>query len=227
MHCEDTQRQLDDYLEGSLPTDRHNAISGHLQSCAACRQVYTQAQQLLLALHTMPVAPPRAGYAQRVLGFLPMPTAKPATRSPVPLWFGAGFATAMLAVLAVWFMLSLPSRQPVETVAAITLHIVPQQVHTVALVFNSPKHIQQATLRIELPAGIELNGYAKQHVLQWQTELKQGSNRLTLPLIAKGHADGVLTASLSHQGKTRTFKVNIVTNRTSSQRIPLNQSVQT
>lgn len=225
MHCEDTQRQLDDYLDGNLPIARHDAISGHLQHCAGCRQKFEQAQQLLLALHTMPVAPPRAGYAQRVLGFLSMPTPKPDVRPRIPLWFGAGFATAMLAVVAVWFMLSLPSQQPVETVSAITLHVVPEQVHTVALVFNSPDHIQQATLRIELPAGIELSGYAQRHVLQWQTELKRGSNRLSLPLIAKGNIGGTLTATLSHQGKTRTFKVNIVTNGASSQRIPLNQTV--
>jgi len=225
MHCEDTQRQLDEYLDGSLPTARHEAITGHLQHCAGCRQQFEQAQHLLLALHTMPVTPPREGYAQRVLSFLPKPAAKPLRRSPVPLWFGAGFATAMLAVLAMWFVLSLPGRQPVETVAAISLQVIPQQLHTVALVFNSPNHIQQATLRIELPAGIELNGYANQRTLQWQTDLKQGSNRLMLPLLVKGNTGGVLTASISHQGKTRTFKVNIVTNSASSQRIPLNQSV--
>jgi hypothetical protein len=225
MHCKDTQRQLDEYLDGSLPTAEHTAISGHLQQCASCRQAFEQAQQLFLALHAMPVAPPRAGYAQRVLGFLHAPAAKPAPRSHVPLWFATGFATAMLAVFAVWFMVSMPNRLPEETVSAITLHVMPQQVRKVDLVFNSPAHFQQATLRIELPAGIELNGYAQRRVLEWQTELKQGTNRLSLPLLATGNVGGTLTASISHEGKTRTFKVNIVTNGASSQRISLNQTV--
>jgi hypothetical protein len=225
MHCKDTQRQLDEYLDGSLPTAEHTAITGHLQQCTGCRQAFEQAQQLFLALHTMPVAPPRAGYAQRVLGFLHAPAAKPAPRSHIPLWFATGFATAMLAVFAVWFMVSMPIRLPEETVSAITLHVIPQQVRKVDLVFNSPQHIQQATLRIELPVGVTLNGYAQRRVLQWQTELKQGSNRLSLPLIAKGNVGGTLTASISHEGKTRTFKVNIVTNGASSQRISLDQTV--
>lgn len=225
MHCEDIQRQLEEYLDGNLPIDRHDAISGHLQSCAACRQVYSQSRQLRLALQTMPVAPPRAGYTQRVLSFLPASNTKSGVRSPVPVWFGAGFATAVLAVFAVWFMLSLPGQPMTETISEISLHVAPQQVRTVALVFNSPNRIQQATLRIELPAGVELKGYANQRVLQWQTELDKGSNRLMLPLIAKGHAGGMLTASISHQGKTRTFKVNVVNNSESSQRTSISQTV--
>jgi anti-sigma factor RsiW len=225
MHCEDTQRQFDDYLDGNLPTARHDAITVHLQHCADCRHKFEQAQQLLLALHAMPVAPPQQGYAQRVTGFLHT-SEKPAPRLPIPLWFTTGFATAILAVFAVWFMLSTPTtRLPGTTVSAITLQVVPHQVRKVDLVFNSPAHIQQATLRIELPAGVELDGYAQRRVLQWQTELKQGSNRLSLPLIAKGNVGGTLTASISHKGKIRTFKINIKTNGASSQRIPLNQTV--
>lgn len=225
MHCEDTQRQLDEYLDGKLPAAERAAITGHLQHCAGCRQQFEQAQQLLLALHEMPVAPPRAGYEQRVMAFLRTPSEKSTPRFHIPLWFTTGFATAMLAVFAVWFMLVMPTRLPEETVSAITLHVVPLQVRKVDLVFNSPDHIQQATLRIELPPGIELDGYAQRRVLQWKTDLKQGSNRLSLPLIANGNVTGTLTASISHKGRTRTFKVNIVTNGASSQRVLSNQSV--
>jgi hypothetical protein len=226
MHCENAKRQLDEYLDGSLPASEHAAITGHLQQCAGCRQTFEQAQQLLSALHAMPVAPPQPGYARRVTGFLHTTTEKPVSRFHIPLWFATGFATAMmLAMFGVWFMLSMPNRLPETTVSAITLHVVPHQIRKVDLVFNSPERIQHATLRIKLPAGVELDGYAQRHILQWQTELKQGSNRLSLPLIATGSNGGTLTASISHQGKTRTFKVNIVTNGASSQRIPLNPSV--
>lgn len=226
MLCENSQRQLEEYLDGSLPASEHAAITRHLQQCAGCRQVFEQAQQLLSALQTMPVAPPQPGYAQRVTSFLRTTTEKPVSRLRTPVWFATGFATAMvLAMFGVWFMVSMSTRLPEATVSAITLHIVPHQVRKVDLVFNSPNRIQHATLRIELPAGVELDGYAQRRVLQWQTELKQGSNRLSLPLIATGSHDGTLTASISHQGKTRMFKVNIVTNGASSQRIPLTPSV--
>jgi len=218
MHCETVQRQLDDYLDGDLHTSEQTAVAEHLQYCDSCRQKFAQAQQLLLALHAMPVAPPRAGYAQRVLGFLHTGAATPNRYARRPLWFASGFAMAMLAMLSVWFMFATPARLPEQSVSAITLHVSPQQVQNVDLVFNSPEQIQHATLRITLPAGIELKGYARRRVLVWQTELKPGANRLTLPLLATNIGGGILTARISHNGKSRTFKVNIVTNGASSQR---------
>lgn len=218
MHCENIQRQLDDYLDGGLSPSEQAAIAEHLQHCSGCCQAFSQTQQLLLALQAMPVTPPQAGYAQRVLGFLHDPRTKPVTYTPRPLWFATGFATAMLALFTVWFMFATPARLPAQGVPAITLHVLPDQVRKVDLVFNSPVRIEHATLRLELPAGIELNGYARRRVLQWQTELKPGANRLTLPLQATNAGGGVLTARISHNGKSHTYKINIVTYGASSQR---------
>lgn len=225
MHCNDVQRQLDEFLDGSLRDIEQAAIAAHLERCAGCRQMHAQAQELLLALQAIPVAPPRTGYDQRVLGFLHKPAAKPVSRHHVPLWFATGFATAMLLVIAVWFMLISPTRLPEQSIAAITLNVVPQQVRKVKLVFNSPNAIQQATMRIELPPDVELEGYTQRRVLEWQTDIKQGSNSLSLPLIARSKADGTLTASISHKGKKRTFQLHIITTGTSSQRIPLDLTV--
>lgn len=218
MHCETIQRQLDDYLDGGLHTSEQTAVAEHLQHCNSCRQKFAQAQQLLLALHAMPVAPPRAGYAQRVLGFLHADAETPARYARRPLWFASGFAMAMVAMFTVWFMFATPARLPEESVSAITLHLSPHQIQDVDLVFNSPERIEHATLRIALPAGIELKGYARRRILVWQTELKPGANRLTLPLLVTNTDGGILTARISHNGKSRTFKVNIETNGASSQR---------
>jgi hypothetical protein len=223
MHCNDIQRQLDDYLDCNLSGPEQSAIDQHLQRCHVCRAKFAQAQRLKLALHTMPVTPPRRGYEQRVLGFLQTPP-HPSPRFHVPLWFATGFATAMFMIVALWFMLS-PGNRPDKQISAVTLHVIPQQIRKVDLIFNSPAHIQRAILRIELPADVELEGYEQRRILEWQTELKQGSNRLSLPLIAKGQSDGTLTASISAKGKTRTFRVHIVTTNASSQRTSLNLTV--
>ena len=225
MHCRDAQRQLDDYLDNNLPATERAAVAQHVSHCQVCQQVFTQAQQMVLALRAMPVAPPRAGYEQRVLKFLHHDAATPVRRHHTPLWFATGFATAMLALFAVWFLFVTPAVEHEQSVAAITLHVVPQQVRKVDLVFNSPKQISQATLRIELPADVELEGYATRRVLEWQADLKQGTNRLSLPLIAKSQSGGTLTATISHNGRKRTFQINIVTNGKSSQRIPLDLTV--
>jgi len=226
MYCLDVQRQLDDYLDGHLPASEQAAIDAHLQICTACRLRVGQARNMLLALHTMMPIQPRPGYAERVLGSLPRTAADTLPRRGIALWFGAGFATAMVALLGLWLVLAMPALDTGKNVAMVSLHVTPQQVRKVDLLFNSPVHIQQATLRIELPAGVELAGYANRRVLQWRTELKPGSNRLTLPLTATGSSHGgVLTATLSQNGKHRVFRLRILTDSASSQRVILNSSV--
>ncbi|MEJ2360214.1 MAG: zf-HC2 domain-containing protein [Gammaproteobacteria bacterium] len=225
MHCENIQQQLDDYLAGELPEAGRDAINTHLQHCSHCQQVFLQTQKLLLALHTMPVTPARAGYAQRVLDFLPHPAGKSSLVVRRPLWFVSGFATAIIAMFVVLFLFPRPPSLPLQRAAVLTIHVASHQLHNVDLVFHSPMQISQATLRIDLPAGVEINGYARQRVLQWQTNLKQGANRLVLPLLVKTQAGGVLTARLSHNGKSRTFRVNIVTDATTSQRRSMSQHV--
>jgi hypothetical protein len=119
-----------------------------------------------------------------------------------------------------------PARQAQQNVAVVSLHVIPKQVHKVDLLFNSPVHIRQATLRIELPPGVDIKGYAKRRVLEWQTELKPGANRLTLPIVLEGaHSGGIITATLRQADKRRVFQLRIIPDGVSSQRIYSNQPV--
>lgn len=225
MHCENIQQQLDDYLAGELPEAEQEAVAAHLQQCDQCQRVFLQTQKLLLALHTMPVTSARAGYAQRVLDFLPQPADRSRPIARRPLWFVSGFATALVAMFVVWFVFPTPASLPLRSMPVLNLHVASHRIHNVDLVFHSPTRISHATLRITLPAGVEINGYSRQRVLQWQTDLKPGANRLVLPLLVIKQAGGILTAKLSHNGKTRTFRLNIVTDTTTSQRNSVSQQV--
>lgn len=218
MHCENLQRQLDDYLTGNLSDPAASAVTMHLQHCDACRRRYLQMQKLLHALHTLPVAPPRAGYARRVLAFLPHKQDRPAPARQRISWYTTGFASALLLMLAVGFVFTRTNSLTGHSLSTLTLDVSPSHIQKVSLVFHSPEQITRATLRIELPAGVDINGYAQQRILQWQTNLQRGSNRLVLPLRITGDAGGMLTARLSHDGHSRIFKLRILTHDTSSQR---------
>jgi len=227
MYCLDVQRQLDDFLDGQLSADESAAVAAHLRDCADCRQRVGQAKNVLLALHTMIPIPPRPGYAERLLGSLPRPPAvldRP--RRGAALWFSTGFATALVTLIGLWLVLAPPIRQAQQNVAVVSLHVTPKQVHKVDLLFNSPVHIRQASLRIELPAGVNIKGYANQRILEWQTELKPGANRLTLPIILQGaNSGGIMTATLRQADKRRVFKLRIIPNGMSSQRSLRDQPV--
>lgn len=216
MNCTHVQQRLDDLVDGQLSLIEQEAVQVHMLDCQDCRARLAETQHLLLDLRDIPVPEPLAGYQQRMLGFLRKRTS--ANKRPSRNWFIAGFASAALVMLMVWGLLVTPANLQGITPSVVTIQLIPQQLQSIDLVFNSPIHIKQASMRLQLPAHIELSGYKNQQLLEWQTELRPGSNRLTLPIIAKRSGDGVIHASISHAGKTRGFVIKVQSKAASSRR---------
>ena len=191
-----------------------SAVAQHIESCDACREEYLAAKELLEQLSDMEVPAPRAGYEQRVLSFLEDSKTKQKLSQhrphSLPIWFAAGFSTAAVAIFAVLFAFNSPVFETTDKLPVLTVELQPLQTRKVDLVFNSPDQIQNASMRIELPQGTEIAGYPNRHSLEWKTNLKKGTNRLSLPLIVKEKNGGTLYAKITHDGQTRTFELNVV-----------------
>ena len=217
MQCETVQNQLDDLLDGELSAAQQIPLQRHIAQCATCAELWQQAHNLTGQLRQLPAPEPRAGYEQRMLRFL-QSTARPSRplHERIGFWFGSGFATAMLALLGVWLVFS-GSDPYSESMPVVTVELPALQTRNVDLVFNSPRAIQSASLRIELPEGTEIAGYPKRQYLEWQTSLKPGTNRLSLPLIIKAKNGGTLYARLRHAGQTRVFKIQLISTPASTQ----------
>ena len=218
MTCENVQNQLDDLLDGSLSQNEASVLREHIDVCEQCQQAWHEAEHISKQLRELPMIEPRPGYEQRMLAFLDQKAEsgkKP--RHHMPIWFGAGFATAMAAIFSVWFLFSGPILQNQDAMPIMTVELPQMQARKVDLVFNSPEYIKSASLRIELPEGTEIAGYPNRNSLEWNTSLKQGTNRLSLPLIIKAKNGGTLLAKITHQGQTRSFKVNLISTPASSQ----------
>jgi len=212
MNCESVTARLDDYLDGDVSTQEREAMAQHLRECESCRAEYESAQALLEELSSLDIPKPRAGYEKRVLAFLDKQPEQVKQHRPrhIPIWFAAGFSTAMLAIFAVLFVFNSPSLDPGDAMPVMTVELQPLQTRKVDLVFNSPRQLQNAQIKIELPEGTEIAGYPNRGSLEWKTSFKQGSNKLSLPLIVKEKNGGTLYATITHEGQTRIFKLNLV-----------------
>jgi hypothetical protein len=77
-------------------------------------------------------------------------------------------------------------------------------VKNISLAIDSDRVLQEVTFTIELPEGVELDGYPGQRLLSWQGPLHAGLNRLTLPLLTNHQArEGVLKARIEYAGGGR------------------------
>jgi hypothetical protein len=79
----------------------------------------------------------------------------------------------------------------------------------VRLIFRSASALDDVTIELVLPEGVELDGYPGQRRLVWQSDLRAGSNLLELPMLVHGDG-GVLTATLNHGAERRQFSARVV-----------------
>lgn len=205
MNCDQFRRQLHDFLDGSLDAAEVEAVRAHAAHCSGCRCRLAEEAALRAALRALPVPAPRPGFAQQALRNATLP------RGQHRQGFWLGFGSALAAGLAFWLLLGtwvlespVPAKDPLPEVA-----IVLDEVRNVNLVFNSPRDLDGATLSIDLPPGVELEGFPGERTIAWETALAKGANALSLPLRATSQAGGELVARLEHNGRQKTVRLQL------------------
>jgi hypothetical protein len=69
--------------------------------------------------------------------------------------------------------------------------------------------IEDASLTIALPAGVELLGHDGQRQVRWDTRLEAGNNILPLRLVARAPTTGQIVARLRHGEQEKVFRVHV------------------
>ena len=203
MNCDETRALFEDYLAGALPDAAHRSIDEHLRHCARCRRVAADEHRLRAALRTLPVPPVRAGFAHQALHAARVRNRGTGVR-PQHRWFGAGFASAVFAGVLAWSALTaFGPGYPVDAKLSMAVN----QVRTVGLLINAPEDLEGVEVSMEVPGNVELVGFPGRRHLSWRTDLHEGRNVLSLPILATGQGEREMRVSLFHQRKTKTFRV--------------------
>jgi len=198
MNCTRARMLLDEQIDGSLEHLAEAALAEHLRGCADCSHERVSLHALQAQLAALPVPQPSAGFAERVLAaaHAAQPAAAP-SRNRLPAWMGGALAASLLLATGMWF-----GRQSLPEVMAVSDQ-------PVRLVFRSEDALAGVTIELNLPEGVELEGYPGQRHLVWQSDIQAGPNLLELPVQVHG-SGGVLTATLNHGSERREFAVRVV-----------------
>ena len=207
MTCTRISQQLDDYLERDLPAAELVRLNAHLESCGDCQQAVSRERALRQALQEFPVAGPSEGFYTRALA---KAAQSESHNGRTRLW-GMSLASAVAAGLAIWLFagtfLSTPTITPPADIPGVSIAL--NDSHTVNLVFSSETALADARLVVELPPGIELEGFEGRREIRWRTDLREGRNVLPLQLVANSGLGGELIARLEHERKSKIFRVNV------------------
>ncbi len=169
---------------------------------------HDEEQQLLGMLRDLPVPQAEPGFYDRAL----VRAAHEGTRRQRNRWITTGFASAAAAAVLILLVGGLfrsadvpaPTAEPIPGVT-----IALARPETVNLVFASAEALDNATLTLSLPEGVELAGFPGRREIRWQTSLDAGRNLLPLDLVAVSPAGGEVVATLAHDARERTFRLRV------------------
>ena len=200
--------KLDDYMDGTLDDAETLALDAHVASCNTCRQTVESEQRLRGLLKDFPVPAPDTAYFDQALA----KASHVSTNGQRNRWVMTGFGGAIAAGLVAWVIggVLLQTPDPTDTAADIPgVTMVLDEPRTVNLVFSSAIALDGAVLTVNLPAGIEIEGFEGLQEITWMTSLQAGKNILPLRLIATTSQGGELLARLDHDDRDRTFRIRV------------------
>ena len=137
-----------------------------------------------------------------------------------------GIAAALAASLALWVVVAQWPATNDATPAVVDAGALPgvsialAEPETLRLVFASATPLDAATLTVDLPDGVELDGFPGRRSVSWETRLVEGRNLLPLRLVAVGSGGGELTARLQHGERSRTFRLLVSVDDAHTGRVP-------
>lgn len=158
------------------------------------------------ALARMPAPEPRPGFVDRAL-------AKATHRKPPrsrlthlatrwETWIGAALGGAVATVLTLVLL-----RPPEPNPTGITLAL--NETRDIDVLIDSERALDDATIRIVASGSVALDGFENEREIDWQAHLAQGSNMLSLPVVARSKGAGKLVAVIEHEGRTRRVTVDL------------------
>ncbi len=172
------------------------------------QDINKQDQEILELLKDYPMTEASAGFYDQALAR----ATHEGTRRQRNRWIMTGFGSALAAGVVLWllggFFLTTPDvPAPAADIPGVAMML--EEPRTVNLVFASANALDDATLTVTLPDGIELAGFPGQREISWQTSLVEGKNYLPLELIALTPTGGEVLARLQHDNRGRTFRLRV------------------
>lgn len=167
-----------------------------------------QERQLARLLKDYPMPRADKGFYDRALARAVDSGAKSQRNRWVLTGFASAAAAGIVMFLVAGLLLDRPGLPaPDNGIPGVSIALA--EPSTVHLVFAAGEPLEDATLTVLLPEGVELAGFPGQREVSWRTSLAAGKNLLPLELLATSQSGGEVVARLEHKDRDRTFRLRV------------------
>lgn len=203
VDCKHFRSQWSRFWFKELDAAESLSLRQHLSACRRCQQYDRQMQAIVDCLKGLG----RSGHeleAARAQQLLEKAYQRHRISARGRQAMAATLLAGFIGGAVFWAAISQVNDTPYTVSHAPTVSLPVAGVKNISLAIDSDRAVSEVTFTIELPEGVELDGYPGQRQLSWRGQLQAGPNRLTLPLTTHHEArDGVLKARIEYAGGGR------------------------
>jgi hypothetical protein len=206
MKCDIVADHIPEIVSGTLTTAVLAECKQHIADCESCSDALRGAQALA-ELRYRDTGDVPAGLFDRMRSDV---TEGSRQAGAGRFWLGSAFGGAVaatifgLAITLGWID-SDPSAVP--EVAEFIVAVDERRVMDLAI--ESERSLDDARISILLSGGVTLDGYDDRRELTWNTDIRAGVNKLSLPIRAINGQGGRMVVRLSHPDSEQVFLVNV------------------
>jgi len=211
MNCQHVQHAMVELVDGTLPSAQIDDLHAHIATCASCTRQWRNELQWRDAMLHLPAPAMRPQFGIEALARARAAHTPPAT---VRHGFRTGFITAMAASVTLWIAVGLwtgPRTIGQQENQVPVVRVALYQASAIDLVFHAPEDFGVATIAMQLPANFEIAGQPGVRELTFESPIKQGNNRLVIPIVATAPGAGEFLAKIHHLDKQKEFRVRLDT----------------
>jgi hypothetical protein len=206
MKCDIVADHIPEIVSGTLTTAVLAECKRHVAECEACGDALRGAQALA-ELRYRDTGDVPDGLFDRLQSDV---IEDVAPNGGARFWLGSAFGGAVAATIfglaiALGWVESEPTVAP--EVAEFVVAVDERRVMDLAI--ESERALDGARISILLSGGVTLDGYDDRRELTWNTDIRAGVNKLSLPIRAINGQGGRMVVRLSHPDSEQVFLVNV------------------
>lgn len=206
MKCDIVADHIPEIVSGTLTTGVLADCKRHIAECEACGDALRGAQALA-ELRYRDTGDVPHGLFDRIRTDVVEDTGP---TGGARFWLGSAFGGAVAAtVFGLAITLGWVDPEPAVTSEVAEFVVAVDERRIMDLAIESEQALDGARISILLSGGVTLDGYDDRRELTWNTDIRAGVNKLSLPIRAINGQGGRMVVRLSHPDSEQVFLVNV------------------